>query len=329
MKKGLIVVLTVFMTLLVVAVGFFGYNYFNDKEDSKTESLFSNDNNIPQIEKGTKKTITKEEAEQILKQTDSGGGVSIEDFYDKILSNVEWSSIECVNEDEYVILVTGYYKDEKVIIRHILKVDNEKLTYDYVITTIMVGDKILTNEDDMKAFMDELIDAYNNGTSNNSVKKDENENKKEEPKKETNDDKKDNKETKKDNNVKKEESKEDTTKKSDENKKEKEEPKKTEKYYCKDCGREIDKDQYNDWQRCPDCARTWDKENNKVEYYCKYCGRGYYLEDSDAWDPQTFCSKECSMNWEGQQHEEWESHHSYDENGMLLPCDDHCGDGCE
>ena len=31
MKKGLIVVLTVFVTLLVVAVGFFGYNYFNDK----------------------------------------------------------------------------------------------------------------------------------------------------------------------------------------------------------------------------------------------------------------------------------------------------------
>ena len=93
-------------------------------------------------------------------------------------------------------------------------------------------------------------------------------------------------------------------------KKEEEEAEKREqtkkKYYCKDCGTEISKSQYNNHGgRCSSCARTHDKES-KPEYICNYCGKAYTLDESDAWDPYSFCSKACSMEWEEQQYKAWE-----------------------
>lgn len=103
----------------------------------------------------------------------------------------------------------------------------------------------------------------------------------------------------------------------------------TKTYYCKDCGTKISKNQYNSWKRCPSCARTHDKEQQK-EYICKYCGKGYTSDEAKAnRAPSGFCSEICAVNWEGKQHENWENHHSYDSNGRLIPCKDHCGDGCE
>ena len=103
----------------------------------------------------------------------------------------------------------------------------------------------------------------------------------------------------------------------------------TKTYYCKDCGTKISKSQYNSWKRCSSCARTHDKEQKK-EYTCKYCGKGYTSDEAKANNaPEGFCSEICAVNWEGQQHENWEAHHGYDSNGRLIPCKDRCGDGCE
>ena len=149
--------------------------------------------------------------------------------------------------------------------------------------------------------------------SNNTIDSNKEEKKVEKPKQETKEEKKVEKPKQE---TKKEKKEEDTTPKE-------------QKYYCVDCGTEIDKSQYNNHDgRCSSCARTHDKES-KPEYICEYCGKAYTLDESDAWEPYSFCSKECSMEWEEKQHEDFENHHSYDENGNMIPCTDDCGDGCD
>lgn len=108
--------------------------------------------------------------------------------------------------------------------------------------------------------------------------------------------------------------------------KEEEADKKAKRYYCIDCGTEIDKEQYNNWQRCSYCAKVYDNKTKEDTHHCLYCGKCFNPSESGSED---FCSEICAVNYEGEQFEEWESHHGYDENGRLIPCQDHCGDGCD
>ena len=174
----------------------------------------------------------------------------------------------------------------------------------------------LGNETLEEQIKEELMNGDNGDSatnSNNTIDSNKEEKKVEKPKQETKEEKKVEKPKQE---SKKEKKEEDTTPKE-------------QKYYCVDCGTEIDKSQYNNHDgRCSSCARTHDKES-KPEYICEYCGKAYTLDESDAWEPYDFCSKECSMEWEEKQHEDFENHHSYDENGNMIPCTDDCGDGCD
>lgn len=116
----------------------------------------------------------------------------------------------------------------------------------------------------------------------------------------------------------------------------KETKKKSTKKTCKYCGKKYDPKTSNAWENdkfCSKiCAVDYEEQQEaskprKYKYYCAYCGKGYRPDEVNA--PEGFCSELCAVNWEGQQHENWEKHHSYDSNGRVIPCEDHCGDGCE
>lgn len=95
---------------------------------------------------------------------------------------------------------------------------------------------------------------------------------------------------------------------------------------CKHCGKEykksksdaIDSDKYCS-SECYTEARMLEKKKKEEEVKkkesnlctCKYCGKKYDPKESNCWENETYCSKQCQVDYEEQQNAKEEEQYKY------------------